>query len=75
MTVGPTPLCYSCAHYNGAKGGKFLCDAFPRGIPFEIISWQADHRKPFEGDGGIRYALKDGAELPTAVLDRTGHAG
>lgn len=43
--------CVGCAHYLG----NLECEAFPDGIPDEIITGLHDHRQPYEGDGGIRY--------------------
>ena len=43
--------CISCTHYR--MGGE--CEAYPDGIPYEIISGQADHTKPYKGDNGIRF--------------------
>ncbi len=46
--------CVTCAHkWHGA----LMCDAFEE-IPYEIVSGQHDHTKPFEGDHGIRWAPK-----------------
>lgn len=44
------PLCISCRHIRA----DYACDAFPDGIPFEIVAGNP-HREPFKGDGGIRY--------------------
>lgn len=44
--------CPSCKHY---RVGLLACDAFPDGIPYEVISGQHDHTKPYEGDNGIRF--------------------
>jgi hypothetical protein len=35
--------------------GKDRCGAFPDGIPRPILDNEADHRKPFDGDRGIRF--------------------
>lgn len=53
------PICYNCIHRHFSTAGPFFCDAFPDGIPSAIISNAADHRKPFEGDAGIRFAAID----------------
>ena len=46
------PQCTSCAHFDATS---WKCKAFPNGIPYEIVSGQHDHRKPFPGDGGVLY--------------------
>jgi len=50
----PFRPCELCAHYLG----KGTCEAFPEGIPKKIISWEHDHRFPFEGDQGIRFTAR-----------------
>ncbi|MBF0546217.1 MAG: hypothetical protein HQM08_17370 [Candidatus Riflebacteria bacterium] len=32
-----------------------VCDAFPNGIPEEILGLQFDHINPHPGDNGIQY--------------------
>lgn len=44
--------CITCKHYRLL--GE--CDAFPKGIPQPIITGEHDHRQPYPGDHGIRYA-------------------
>lgn len=44
--------CITCKH---KWPGALQCNAFPDGIPVEIVTGEHDHRKPFDGDGGIRY--------------------
>jgi hypothetical protein len=44
-------MCLWCTHF---KDG-FTCDAFPDGIPDEILFQFVDHRKPVVGDNGIRF--------------------
>jgi len=51
--IGEAPWCMTCKHYHRKEFG-FKCDAFPKGIPKEIVMG-FDHRKPFEGDNGIRW--------------------
>lgn len=43
--------CPTCIHYLGG----FTCDAYPDGIPQEIVSGEWDHREPQDGDRGIRW--------------------
>lgn len=48
--------CYNCTHFmGGGQGVRPVCIAFPDGIPQEIRLNEVDHRKPIEGDNGIRY--------------------
>ena len=43
--------CIRCEHNLG--GG--LCEAYPAGIPDEILTNEHDHREPLAGDNGIRF--------------------
>jgi hypothetical protein len=59
MTSGPAPMCAECARY---KGGA-RCEAYPDGIPDEIIDTQQwDHRVPKPGDRGLQFVPREGAE-------------
>lgn len=49
--IGEDVQCNGCIHTRGF--GK--CDAFPVGIPRELMTTDITHDKPYEGDGGIRY--------------------
>lgn len=60
----PTPLCAICRHLRDSED-EMICDAFPDGIPFEILSSEADHRKPYAGDGGITYQRRAAVTLET----------
>ena len=60
----PAPLCVICRHLR-ENDEEMVCDAYPDGIPFEILTSQADHRKPYAGDGGITYAKRD--DVPAAT--------
>lgn len=46
-----------------------VCEAFPEKIPADIYWGGFDHRKPYPGDGGIRFALRTGGEQTLALYD------
>ena len=49
--------CLQCSHFLG-RGDKrfgFVCEAFPKGIPDEIVTGQFNHTKPYPGDHGIQF--------------------
>ena len=49
-------MCGSCRHKHDDEGdGNVTCEAFPEGIPDEIIRVGYDHREPYDGDGGIMF--------------------
>ena len=43
--------CDICKHYHGLSE----CDAFPDGIPEDILTREHDHAEPYPGDGGIQF--------------------
>lgn len=49
-----TRQCPNCGYYIDTKESP-ACLAFPDGIPMEILTGDHDHRKPFEGDHGLRF--------------------
>lgn len=57
--IGATPMCTDCKHFKRTEDG-LVCDAYPDGIPDAIIDGDVNHRKPYQGDNGIQFALKDG---------------
>lgn len=56
----PRPMCDGCQwlRYDPAKPDitAYRCVAFPDGIPAPIITSQRDHRQPYPGDRGVRFA-------------------
>jgi hypothetical protein len=44
------------------------CDAFPAGIPHEILFSQADHRKPYPDDLGIQFEPKTPKDAEYAAM-------
>lgn len=75
MTSRPPPQCLSCRHWISPIGqvgeAAQVCAAFPDGIPEQIWWNNADHRKPFPGDHGVRWAALDGAEFPEWALQES----
>ena len=50
------PICYTCERFNGDR----KCGAFKRkDIPDKIWEIGFNHRKPYQGDNGIRYLTVD----------------
>ena len=65
MTSFPWPfLCLYCKHLREEEGVSFPAeptrDAFPDGVPDDIITNQVDHRKRVRGDKGIRFKPREG---------------
>ena len=52
--TGSLPLCLHCQHLHSLDE-NWTCDAFPAGIPKQILWNVLDHHHPFVGDHGIQY--------------------
>lgn len=48
-------ICHTCVH---RRANGLNCDAFPEGIPVEIIIGDVLHTSPYPGDNGIQYEAK-----------------
>ncbi len=66
MTSVAPPMCKGCAHLLGDLRRPH-CQAFPQGIPQEILLSQADHREPVAGDHGIRFSPRTPADAAYAA--------
>jgi|GEM_PF-2477347 hypothetical protein len=54
---GGTGICPACDRYHHwtAPYGTPRCDAFPSGIPIDVVLGRLDHHAPVPGDGGRRF--------------------
>lgn len=47
--------CMTCVH----RREDFTCDAFPEGIPENVLLTKRDHRDAIRGDNGVRWEPRD----------------
>jgi len=59
LPVYPVSMCLVCKFYRKAQ----RCEAFPSRIPQAILIGKVDHRKPYPGDHGITFQLKEGVDI------------
>lgn len=72
MTVAAPPICDACSRLAPLPDRPGLgCEAFPDGIPDEVLVDGFDHRLPFPGDGGVRFELAKGAEERLSAYEQT----
>ena len=58
--------CSYCIH----EGDDMTCDAFPDGIPDEILDGGDDHLESFEGDNGIQFKPRPNVVLPKRLQSK-----
>ena len=61
MSIGPRAACLKCARKREGDEGWY-CEAFPEGMPDEILSNGNPHTSPVEGDHGILFTPKEGGK-------------
>ncbi len=64
MTTYAMPICGVCTHlHRSERTGKSLipwrCDAYPQGIPTDILHSRVDHRAPHAGDNAVLFEPRD----------------
>jgi hypothetical protein len=65
----PEPACFvrGCVHFGGPTevDGRItiVCEAFPQGIPQEILDGEDLHLEPVEGDNGIQFEADQSARF------------
>ncbi len=58
------PGCNNCKHWHGGV----VCDAFPSGIPWPIMSGDIAHFDPLPGDNGLQWEREESdREAPPEV--------
>lgn len=58
--------CRACSRYDAATG---TCDAYPGGVPGDMLFFGEDHRLPREGDHGIQFNQGNDPEQLEAFAD------
>jgi hypothetical protein len=57
----PMGLCYQCKHWkDNNEADEPVCDAYPDGIPVQILEGRMDHTVPQVGDHGILFEKEAG---------------
>lgn len=59
MTTRPFIACMACSRRHKGSSMPDTCDAFPGGVPDEIITGAHLHTTPVDGDNGLLFKLMD----------------
>jgi hypothetical protein len=49
------PQCYQCTHYHKDRKG-YTCEAYPKGLPLQILLNKVSHKKSYKDDHGILFS-------------------
>ncbi|GAB5492415.1 MAG: hypothetical protein Phog2KO_26300 [Phototrophicaceae bacterium] len=63
--------CLYCKHFHILNRSGLFCDAFPDGIPDEIVKGHFDHRKPHPNDNGVQFEINPTKEHMKEHIDAT----
>lgn len=55
-------LCSKCTRFNADRQDADVCEAFPEGIPSDVLSGEVDHRNPVKGDHDLQFVPVAGFE-------------
>lgn len=55
-------LCSKCTRFNTERLDAEVCEAFPEGIPLDVLSGERVHTEPVEGDNGLMFQPLPGFE-------------
>lgn len=56
--IGPAPVCETCERLNREKKG-YTCEAFPDGVPDEVLFNGNPHTSEIPGDKGLLYKKRE----------------
>lgn len=62
--------CPFCVHLKPDIRDRNICDAFPEGIPDDIVFGLNHHTEPVPGDNGIRFSPIPGFEELQAEFEK-----
>lgn len=66
MTSRAPNQCRACIRLAPVTG---TCEAFPAGIPSDMLFHGGDHREALPGDGGVRFQQSEEPEAIQAFAD------